>query len=238
MNALYWKLRTMVRRIVARATRLSPDEQWEAWRTLTTKIYKETVYAFENRLVWREINEIYRGNQRLMQDGWFFHDWMKGCYGRDQAMAVRREADRSSDVVNLIQMMYQISKRPEVITRERYRAHFEPDSVIRPRMQDEQFTRLCGPGPYIDPAMVKRDYRRLLKDCRPVVNYVNKKIAHRTDIELSLTIEQIDTAMDAVEEVLKKYYVILTGGGLVGAEPAIQFNWQSIFTFPWIERQR
>jgi hypothetical protein len=213
---------------------LSDDEQWDAWKKLITRIYKETVYAFRNRLVWREINEIYRNNSRLMQEGGFFHDWMKGCYGRDQAVAVRREADRGSDVLNLIQLLYQMSKRPEVITRKRYKALFSPDSVITDHMQEQDFTRMCGPGPYMDPGLIRRDYKRLLKDCRPVVNYVNKKIAHRTDTEIKLTIEQIDTGMDAVEEVLQKYYLIFTASSLLGAEPAIQFNWQSAFTFPWI----
>ena len=87
-------------------------------------IYEETVYAFENRLVWRELNEIYLANDHLVNDGAFFHDWMKGCYGRDQAMAIRRESDRGSDVINLIELMYQVSGRPDVISLERYRAHF------------------------------------------------------------------------------------------------------------------
>lgn len=78
-------------------------------------------------------------------------------------------------------------------------------------MQDGQFDELCGNGEYIDVARVKKDYKRLLKDCRPVVNYVNKRIAHRTDVDVDLTMQQIHTAMDAVEEILKKYYVTLTG---------------------------
>jgi hypothetical protein len=234
MNGLYWTIRTYLRKLFAPLTELSDDEQYEAWKQLITRIYKETVYAFRNRFVWRELNDMYRNNQRLREEGGFFHDWMKGCYGRDQAVAIRREADRSSDVLNLVQLLYQMSKRPEVLTRERYQALFSPDSVITDDMQEKDFTRMCGPGPYMDPAVIKRDYKRLLKDCRPVVNYVNKKIAHRTDVEVNLTIEQIDKAMDAVEELLQKYYLLFTAATLVGAEPAIQFNWYSAFSFPWI----
>jgi hypothetical protein len=71
-----------------------------------------------------------------------------------------------------------------------------------------------------------------------VVNFVNKQIAHRTDVQIALKIEQIDFAMDAVEEVLKKYYVLLSGASLISAEPAIQFDWESVFTFRWIEPDR
>lgn len=229
--------RDWFRRTFTRKPKLTDDLQWEAWRELIKRIYQETVYAFKNRMIWREVYRIYEANQRLQNDGVYFLEWMRGVYGRDQAMAIRREADRGSDVLNLIQLMYQISKRPEVISRARYKAHFPPDTVIPEFMQDGQFDELCGNGKYIDVARVKKDYKRLLKDCRPVVNYVNKRIAHRTDVDVDLTMQQIHTAMDAVEEILKKYYVILTGASLMQAEPAVQFDWQRVFTFPWIPLQ-
>jgi hypothetical protein len=52
---------------------------------------------------------------------------------------------------------------------------------------------------------------------------------------LTLTIEQIDQALDEVERMLQKCYLLLTGASLLGAEPAIQFDWQQVFTYPWID---
>jgi hypothetical protein len=54
-------------------------------------------------------------------------------------------------------------------------------------------------------------------------------------MELTLTIEQIDAALDAIEAMLQKYYLLFYGGSLMGAEPAIQFDWETVFTFPWVE---
>ena len=48
---------------------------------------------------------------------------------------------------------------------------------------------------------------------------------------------QSDQALAHIEEVMQKYYTILAGPSLVGLEPAIQFDWEKVFTFPWIEPQ-
>ena len=87
---------------------------------------------------------------------------------------------------------------------------------------------------YLDPAKIKKDRNWLEKRCRKVMKYRHKVVAHRSTMDLTLTIEEIDEALDAVEEMLKKYYLLFTGAGLLGAEPAIQFDWQTVFTIPWI----
>jgi hypothetical protein len=37
--------------------RLADDEQWNVWRADIDRIYRETVYAFKKRLVYREMHE-------------------------------------------------------------------------------------------------------------------------------------------------------------------------------------
>jgi hypothetical protein len=46
-----------------------------------------------------------------------------------------------------------------------------------------------------------------------------------------VTIKEIH---DAIEEMLKKYYIRFRGGGLVGATPSIIGSWRKPFTYPWI----
>jgi hypothetical protein len=213
---------------------LSNDEQWDQWQSDITRIYKETVYAFKNRLIFREVHRIMVENQEIQAEGRYFHDWMMGIYGRDQAIAVRREVDDSGDAINLIRLMKQIVARPDVMSRERYEAHFGPTTVISPQMQAEQFRNLAGHEDYMSRQSIHADRKALINNCAPVVMYASKMIAHRTDASPSLTIKEIDTALDAIEEIFKKYYVILTGRTLMHAEPAVQFDWQVIFTKPWI----
>jgi hypothetical protein len=99
---------------------LTSDQQWEQWREDIDRTYTETVYAFRNRLVYRELSRIFKANQRLSAEGGFIWNWIKGVYGRDQVLAVGREVDRHTEVINLIQLTYQMTRRPKVISRERF----------------------------------------------------------------------------------------------------------------------
>jgi hypothetical protein len=220
-------------RLLQRKPVLSDSEQWDAWQRLLEEIHTELLFAFRNRYVFREIMGMFQKNDTLKADGGFVWEYLRLTYGHYQAMGVRREADRGSNVMNLSQLMYQMSHRPEVMSRKRYKAHFPADTVIPEQMQDEQFTNMCGSGDYMDPKIIKKDRRRLERDCKKVVDYANKMIAHRSTEKRELTLVEIHTAMDAIEAVHKKYYVLLTGGGLVTVTPAIQFNWEKVFMIPW-----
>ena len=50
---------------------------------------------------------------------------------------------------------------------------------------------------------------------------------------MPLTLKEIHDAMDAVEEMLKKYHVLFTGKGLVRAEPSVLVPWWKAFDVAW-----
>jgi hypothetical protein len=218
----------------ARPAPVTDDDVWNRWRNDMERIYKENVAAFRNRLVFREFLDIITRNDRLRNEGGYFVNWVFTCYARDQALAVRREVDESGDAINLLQLMNQMISLPEVMSRARYKAHFSDESVFSEEMKDDMFSEAAGHAEHISRAVISEDRKRLLNACEPVATYVSKLIAHRTPIEeLSLNIGQIDTALDAIEGVFQKYMTLLTGRGVMGLEPAVQFNWQDIFTYAW-----
>lgn len=236
-------LRVWIVRLWEHPPALTEDQQWEQWKKDVERIKTETVLVFRNRLVFRELRETFTNNAQLMANGGFFWRWLFGMYGRDMVLAVGRELDRDTEVVNLIQLMHQIKKHPGIITRKRF---LEKLSIQQPagpndlrnrilwEVNDKWFTDNMGIGEEVDIALIKQDRNWLEKRCRRVMKYRHKIVAHRTGMELTLTAEHIDEALDAIEKMLLKYYLLFTGGGLMGAEPALQFDWQHIFTYPWI----
>lgn len=217
-------------------TRLTHDQQWAAWQKDIERIKNETTLVFRNRYLFREVRQMFQDNEHLKSCGGYVYRWLFEMYGRDMVLAVGRELDRTTEVVNLIQFMYQMSQRPRVITKERYLAHFPADTVVPVVMQEDQFRELAGSKGYLDIAVIKKDRNWLEKQCRRVMKYRHKMVAHRTTMELSVSNADIDKALDAIEDILKKYYLILTGRGLVGAEPAIQFDWTEPFNVAWLPR--
>jgi hypothetical protein len=62
-------------------------------------------------------------------------------------------------------------------------------------------------------------------------------VAHRTPIEETLTYGELNAAIDALEPVFINYYAIVNGGGLMGLEPSIQYDWTEPFQIPWVVRK-
>ena len=227
---------------------LTEGQQWAQWEKDVRRIYTETVYAFKNRLVYRELWRIFSENPKLKANGGFIWTWIKCIYGRDQVLAIGREVDKHTEVINLIQLMYQMIQRPKVISRTRFMTMLDLDNPEKNRSEllkevlresnNRWFSENIGDGEYLDLAKIKKDRNWIEKQCKAVMKYRHKVVAHRSPMELTLTIEQIDKALDAIEKMLQKYYLLFTGASLMGAEPAIQFDWHDVFTYPWIDQKR
>src|SRR5688572_18964288 len=109
-----------LRSLVERPPAITDEQQWDQWRKDVERIYRETVYVFRNRLLLREIRQMFQQNAQLQAEGGYIWRWLFGMYGRDMVLAVGREVDKHPEVVNLIQLMSQMTKRPKVISRERF----------------------------------------------------------------------------------------------------------------------
>lgn len=141
-----------------------------------------------------------------------------------------------------------MTQRPKVISRRRFFKMLDLENPAKNRGEmlvrvlresnDRWFSENIGEGEYLDVATINRDRNRLERKCRAVMKYRHKVVAHRSPMELTVTIEQIDWALDEIEAMLQKYYLLLTGASLVGAEPAIQFDWENVFTYAWIEPRK
>ena len=191
--------------------------------------------------------EMFQKNDALKAEGGFIWDWIRGIYGPAMVIAVGRELDRGTEVVNLIQLMYQLTKRPRVVSRKRFFKMLKLDkpSATRPfpdtdghlyQLNEKWFTERIGAGKYADAEKIKKDRNWLEKRCKKVMKYRHTMVAHRSGMELTLTVKELHDALDAIEKMLQKYYVLFAGGALVGAEPSILIPWKKVFMFPWITK--
>ena len=139
------------------------------WRRQIRRIQREITYAFHNRIIFREVMRMFRHNPALHQDGATVHDWIVGMYGRDQLMAVRRELDGQSGVINLIKLLHEIEQRPDVITRRGYlRFSIGQDAWVRGRAL-RHFRELEAVGTtHQDPLCATDSSRMLLASGRPL----------------------------------------------------------------------
>jgi len=223
------------------------DDLYRRWQDHIQRIYEETVYLFTARHKFREVQQMFRTNEHLMSIGGAVYEWLLGMWGRDTIMGVRRELDDQAGTINLVNLLHEIEARPDVLTRRRWLAFIRPgDSDVMVAVMNDSFDGLGGvclvggtKNPSDDilaPERVCSDRRELQAKTAKAFDYAQRMVAHRTPMSsLEIKVADINTAMDAIEQTFKKYYLIFTGRSLAQAEAAIQYDWSEPFTIPWLK---
>ena len=69
-----------------------------------------------------------------------------------------------------------------------------------------------------------------------VVQWVNSVVAHSAEVTAQSvpTFDELDTTLDRVVEIYKKWLVILTGNDLIDIEPFPQYDYLAPLRVPWI----
>lgn len=216
------------------------DARYRDWIDRIERIRTETFSLFWNRRLFRAVQHMFATNEALQASGQHVRRWIAGLYGRDAVMAIRRELDGQTGVLNLFHLLHDIEAHPDVLTRARHRRSYAERLQIPDWLIDQQFEEFGGPpGPgtpddRIPAAVIATDRARLQQETRAAFEYAQRLVAHRTPVgQLALTIEQVDTAMRAVFQCLKKYHGFFTGGSIAGPTPVPQFDWLAPFRFPW-----
>ena len=98
----------------------------------------------------------------------------------------------------------------------------------------------CDPDrDHMDRGVVSADRERLLAETEKVRLFVEQSFAHRArGTPDTVTWGEFHTALDAMVDVFKKYYALLTQATLTGIEPEPQYDTHECLTFPWWESKR
>jgi hypothetical protein len=222
---------------------LSADDCYARWQQHVKRIKNETVYLFTTRQHFREVRRMFQENKRLNEIGGEVYRWLLGIWGRDALIALRRELDGQSNTVNLMHLFEEMKHRPTVMTRRRYLAHCTKDDhpYIR-EMMNKAFTRWGAVSDnsgdplddYIPADATDADQKALEVQTRKAFDYAQRMIAHRTPVEgLEIKPAEINAAIDAIEPMLQKYYLMFTASSLVSATAVAQYDWGAPFDFAW-----
>ncbi len=223
--------------------RIDADALFAEWQADIERIKQDTHELFSLRQTFRDLREIFIRNRQLQEDGGYLWDWMRVNYAASVLIRLRRELDTQNNVISLRKLLDEIVRRPDVITRGRRKKALGFDQLdgLLAQLLDREFTenwvgdnRQPGDDDSIDPAVVSRDIEELEKAAERVAAVANSSVAHRTRREIEdAQVRDVDDAMAAIERFLKKYYALLCGSSLIGAEPVRQFNAHKVFTYPW-----
>jgi hypothetical protein len=217
-------------------------EKWRRW--LDEAITPDVHDIYLHRATYKRVQEIVVANERLPRDSYFW-EYLEDTYATTQAVAVRRQAEPSTRVRSLGQLIKEVAENAQHVTRDFFVGMWvDPDdrdeirrmgwTQIATSTWDEKFGGSVGE--HLDPTIPLADLAALTETAASLKAFVDERIAHsdRRPRSPLPTFEDLDAAVDQIGELVVKYYLLFTAAGLVDLVPALQTDWEAVFRQPWI----
>lgn len=205
--------------------------KWNKWLEL---IYKEITDLSVKRYIFWEVQEIIKNNQKIQKPS-AFYEFLGNCYVSSAVMTIRRQVKFGKGSISFARLLQEICDTPEVLSRDRYVALYKGSGSEC--FADRDFDKFAGKGKEnVDSLLVKFDLEKFRKKANGCEKYADKRIAHfdKKMPKRVPTFDELDTCIDLLESLIKKYYQLFRGGSLVSVLPTFQYDWKQIFREPWL----
>lgn len=195
--------------------------------------------ALENRFLFNRLLEIIKTNPRVDKPN-IFLDYIKINYVTAIIMAICRQVDEDPKSVSLINLLHEIYDNAEKITKKWFASHYQKAGTA---LGKKDFEENFGYLEHIDPSVVYADIGNLIFYTKDIKKFRNKRVAHRDknkNIKFDIDFDTLNNAIDLIEKLIKKYYLLLTQSGIPQLLPdnLLDFrndgsNEEDIFCVPW-----
>lgn len=188
------------------------------------------------REIFWELQEVAKNNPKVLNPGSFL-DWMCRNYIAAMSIGIRSFVDRRGDSRSLWRMLYEILETPGVIDRASH-VRMYMSSPLGVDLGHRSFDNVVGKGrAFLPQQAVRSDLRELEDASDRVRRFANKRVAHRTapgEIRRLPKFNEMDAALDKLDELLCKYNLLLTAEGASSLHATRQYDWREVLWEPWI----
>jgi hypothetical protein len=199
------------------------------WQQMVKEIQVDAQNVLsDHRNIYKNYVEIINSSRPEARTPFDFHDFVRRQHGSAVAMFIRRQTDTNN--VSLYRLLHDLEKNNEEVTLDWFKLLYGEQSA---RAEDD-FKRFTQDGVHLSSSVPKKDRLTLLDLGEKIKNYVDTRLAHRSQKEpLTVTYNDLDTFLDAFEEILKRYLLLLEGSGYVSITPVLMSDWGKVFRYPW-----
>ncbi|MEV6471554.1 hypothetical protein [Streptomyces sp. NPDC051657] len=217
------------------------DARWERWCKRFDEADRDIRTLFHSRHIWLSINEMWEKNADAIELNTLVYNWHINLYVNTQCTGIRRECDSKEQTSSLENCLQELIKYPGMANRSRFEAYVDLNAKIEARFKatnKRKFDAFAeAPGsPDIDPVKVQTDIDRLRAAALTTRTYTNKVVAHRQHMttKISLALTDLDTALNTVGEVLKRYYTLRHPPMIKGnLTPDLPLGWERPYQAAW-----
>lgn len=231
------RARSISRRVMPPGAEPEIEELRERWTRWLRRAYDDVVVLHDHQSSWDELVDAVEGNAGIPSPNHVM-DFIRELYGIVIAVGIRRQADKGDDVANLRRLIDDIARHPEAVTRDWFVTKY-PSFLID--VGHQTFDDFAGPGkPHVSPEVIRKDLATLGSVAAKVTRYVNKHLAHAADDSTGTipTYQDLRTGLTTLDQLLKRYYLLVDGGGLMSSTPTKQFNFLLPLIVPWAPNDR
>lgn len=199
------------------------------WRQMLTDIHEDTEQILEDHLlIFKEYVALVNAAPENVRSPFDFHDFVRRQHGIAVALFVRRQLDTKNN--SLYHLLTDIIAHPDVITNTWYISEYKYDWA------STDFRQFSSDGEHLDLSILRKDRKVLTQLGAAIDSYVDQKLAHRSNnVPLAVTFNDMDKFINEFEAILKKYILLFTGSGYVQVAPIYQYEWRTIFYYPWVK---
>ena len=208
--------------------------KWNKWIDI---IHKEITSLSIYRHIFWEVQKIIKNNKKIQKPS-SFYEYLSNTYSISAVMGIRRQVKIDKHSISFAKLLKQMSGSPKILSRERYVSLYGEDKRSR-KMGEEHFKKFADKsGCYVNPNMIKDDSKMLKEKAKKCEKYADMRVAHfdKRTLKNVLTFKNIDDCIDFMEELFRKYYLILRADYLSSVLPTWQYDWKDIFAEPWIPK--
>jgi hypothetical protein len=211
------------------------SQQCEKWKAELSEVLVDVEHIAKNRKVYWEIQEIVKLNEIVNKRN-PIHDILASGYLLSGLMGLRRHIKIKKESVSFMRLLKEIRERPQEINTAYCRRLVDED--WRKDLLVASFEKYMAAGTdHIDPDIIEKDMNDLKNAFESSEAFADKKVAHLDKVPPSRipNFKELEDSWDLFENLVQKYYSILTGVTLWGVAPVMQYDWKEALKVPWIK---
>ena len=202
------------------------------WRSWLERIVDDLTDLMTKRKLFLELMEIVNADPRTREPGAFV-GWLLGNYATTIAVGIRRATDVHRKSRSIGRLIFEALEHPKVITLAAHRRLYKRTKWSA----DGTFHGIAGKGRvYLSGRVVRGHMRELERAERRIRPYVNKRVAHLAApgaLRTVATFDDLHRALDVLDRIVLKYYVLLTAKYMPSTMPIVAFEWRGALRNAW-----
>ncbi len=203
------------------------------------ELNKEVTSLFHHLDLFKKLMDMIDKNLRLKSMDKTALSWMKISFVVDLVIGVSRICDTTKGTKSLVKFLENLKGNKQLLTRTRYISHYSKSLLDNKNdVANRDFDTLAGKKNTAYPEkLINEDIKKLTKEnpCKKIVDFRNQYIGHIAQNKDTIpSYEDLFGAFKGIEDILKKYNLLLKAEMHVCFTPTIQGNWQEVFTIHWV----